>query len=136
MHVFLVIFCSFSSFFWFHTIEDRKTCFNAKKKILTSERLLKHQLAGQNTQKVGHGWVKKYYFVSAAWKSMLRLLRNHGAMDKAAAPNCLNHLFLNLMVNRFKPLNNKIEYTWFNESLNSFKIKCKKLFLQWHFQGN
>ena len=36
----------------------------------------------------------------------------------------------NLMVNRFKPLNNKIEYTWFNESFNSFKIKCKKLLLQ------
>ena len=32
----------------------------------------------------------------------------------------------NLMVNRFKPLNNKIEYTWFIESLNSFKIICKK----------
>ena len=36
----------------------------------------------------------------------------------------------NLLVNRFKPLNIKIEYTWLNESLNSFKIKCKKLFLQ------
>ena len=36
----------------------------------------------------------------------------------------------NLMVNKFKPLNNKIEYNWLNESLNSFKIKCKKLFLQ------
>ena len=38
----------------------------------------------------------------------------------------------NLLVNRFKQLNNKIDYLWFNESLNSFKIKCKKLFLQWH----
>ena len=35
----------------------------------------------------------------------------------------------NLIVNRFKSLNNKIDYDWFNESLNSFKIKCKKLLL-------
>ena len=27
-------------------------------------------------------------------------------------------------------INNKIDYLWFNESLNSFKIKCKKLLLQ------
>ena len=37
----------------------------------------------------------------------------------------------NILVNRFKSLNNKIEYQWLNESLNSFKIKCKKLLLQW-----
>ena len=37
---------------------------------------------------------------------------------------------LNLMVNRFKPQNNKIDYLWFNESFNCFKIKCKHLFLQ------
>ena len=36
----------------------------------------------------------------------------------------------NILVNRFKSLNNKIEYQWLNESLNSFKIKCKKLLLQ------
>ena len=36
----------------------------------------------------------------------------------------------NLLVNRFKPLNNKIDYLWLNESMNSFKIKCKKIFLQ------
>ena len=33
----------------------------------------------------------------------------------------------NLLVNRFKALNNKINLNWLNESLNSFKIKCKKL---------
>ena len=36
----------------------------------------------------------------------------------------------NLMVNRFRQLNNKIDYNWLNESFNSYKIKCKKLFLQ------
>ena len=35
----------------------------------------------------------------------------------------------NLMVNRFLPLNNKIEYSWFNGSFESYKIKCKKLLL-------
>ena len=35
----------------------------------------------------------------------------------------------NLLCNRFKQLNNKIDYHWFNESLNSYKIKCKKLLL-------
>ena len=36
----------------------------------------------------------------------------------------------NLLCNRFKPLNNKIDYSWLNESLNTFKVKCKKLLLQ------
>ena len=29
----------------------------------------------------------------------------------------------NLMVNRFKSLNNKIDYLWFNKTFNSFQIK-------------
>ena len=36
----------------------------------------------------------------------------------------------NLLCNRFKQLNNKIDYSWFNESLDTFKVKCKKLLLQ------
>ena len=36
----------------------------------------------------------------------------------------------NLMVNRFKTLNNQIEFNWLNESLNSYKIKFKRAFLQ------
>ena len=35
----------------------------------------------------------------------------------------------NLMANRFLPLNNKINYSWFNESFDSYKIKCKHLLL-------
>ena len=35
----------------------------------------------------------------------------------------------NLLVNRFKILNNKIDYSWFNASLETFKIKCKQLLL-------
>ena len=35
----------------------------------------------------------------------------------------------NLLVNRFQILNNKIDYSWFNASFESFKIKCKSLML-------
>ena len=35
----------------------------------------------------------------------------------------------NLMVNRFLPLNNKIDYSWLNGSFESYKIKCKNLLL-------
>ena len=35
----------------------------------------------------------------------------------------------NLLVNRFKNLSNKISYSWLNESLDTFKVKCKKLLL-------
>ena len=35
----------------------------------------------------------------------------------------------NLLCNRFRQLNNKLDCLWFNESLNSYKIKCKKLLL-------
>ena len=36
----------------------------------------------------------------------------------------------NILLNRFSHLNNKIEKSWLELSLDSFKIKCKKLFLQ------
>ena len=35
----------------------------------------------------------------------------------------------NLLVNRFLNLNNKINFTWFNDSFNTFKVKCKQLLL-------
>ena len=36
----------------------------------------------------------------------------------------------NILVNRFKYLNNKINYSWLNDSYNTFKVKCKQLLLQ------
>ena len=33
----------------------------------------------------------------------------------------------NLVVNRFQSLNNKINYSWLNDSFESFKVKCKNL---------
>ena len=35
----------------------------------------------------------------------------------------------NLIVNCFKPLNNKIKFSWFNGSFESYKVKCKHLLL-------
>ena len=35
----------------------------------------------------------------------------------------------NLLVNRFLNLNNKINFSWFNESFDTFKVKCKQLLL-------
>ena len=35
----------------------------------------------------------------------------------------------NILTNRFLPLNNKIEFSWFNESFETFKVKCKLLLL-------
>ena len=35
----------------------------------------------------------------------------------------------NTLVNRFKCLNNTIEYDWLNLSLDTFKVKCKLKFL-------
>ena len=36
---------------------------------------------------------------------------------------------LNLLANRLSTLNGKIPFDWLNQSLTSFKIKCKSLFL-------
>ena len=35
----------------------------------------------------------------------------------------------NILINRLNVLNGKIEYNWLNLSLDSFKLKCKKTFL-------
>ena len=35
----------------------------------------------------------------------------------------------NIMANRLRVLNNQINYDWLNLSLNSFKLRCKALFL-------
>ena len=36
----------------------------------------------------------------------------------------------NILLNRLAHINNKIEKSWLDQSLNTFKIKCKALFLQ------
>ena len=37
---------------------------------------------------------------------------------------------MNILLNRLAHLNDKIEKSWLHQSLNTFKINCKKLFLQ------
>ena len=36
----------------------------------------------------------------------------------------------NYLLNRLAHLNNKIEKNWLDQSLDTFKIKCKRIFLQ------
>ena len=69
--------------------------------------------------------------MSDDWVSLNLQQQFNGRNEKLQIFRISNYkVGLNLLVNRFRPLNNKIEYSWFNESLNSFKIKCKNLFLQ------
>ena len=37
----------------------------------------------------------------------------------------------NILTNRLSVINNKIDYKWLNLSKDTFKIKCKDLFLRW-----
>ena len=65
------------------------------------------------------------------WVSLNTQQYFNGRNNKFQVFNMSNYkVGRNLLVNRFKSLNNKIDYLWFNESFNSFKIKCKTLFLQ------
>ena len=42
----------------------------------------------------------------------------------------------NILLNRFAHLNDKIEKSWLEQSMNTFKIKCKQLFLQTNWWTN
>ena len=44
------------------------------------------------------------------------------------------HIGQNILLNRLSHLNDKIERSWLDQSLNTFKIKCKQLFLQTNWQ--
>ena len=43
--------------------------------------------------------------------------------------NCNYKVGNNMLSNRLSILNNKIDLTWLNDTLSSFKVKCKKLLL-------
>ena len=65
------------------------------------------------------------------WISLNFQQNFNGRNDKIQIYNVSNYkVGQNLLVNRFKSLNNKISFNWFNESLESFKVKCKKLLLE------
>ena len=38
----------------------------------------------------------------------------------------------NILLNRFCDLNNLIDKSWLNLSLETFKVKCKTMFLKWN----
>ena len=65
------------------------------------------------------------------WISLNFQQNFNGRNDKIQFFNVSNYkVGRNLLVNRFRTLNNKIDFKWFNDSFNTFKIKCKELFLQ------
>ena len=61
----------------------------------------------------------------------LNLQQNfNGRSTKFLVSNCAKYkIGSNLLVNRLSALNNIVELSWLNLSLNSFKIKCKSLLL-------
>ena len=70
--------------------------------------------------------------MSEDWIS-LNLQQNFNARNtKIQIYNVSNYkVGQNLLVNRFKSLNNTIDYDWLNESFNCFKLKCKGLFFHY-----
>ena len=68
--------------------------------------------------------------MSDDWLSLNFQQNFNGRSDKVQIYNVSRYkVGRNLLVNRFRNLNNKIDYLWLNESLNAFKIKCKQLLL-------
>ena len=58
------------------------------------------------------------------WISLNFQQNFNGRNDKLHVFNVANYkVGQNLIVNRFKTLNNKIPYSWLNESLDSFSVK-------------
>ena len=65
------------------------------------------------------------------WISLNHQQVSNGRNEKFQVFNISNYkVGQNLLVNRFKSLNNKIQFSWFNDSYNTFKLKCKVLLLQ------
>ena len=45
-----------------------------------------------------------------------------------------NSMEQKLLTNRLTLINNTIEYNWLNLTFDSFKVKCKNLFLIWYYE--
>ena len=68
--------------------------------------------------------------MSIDWLSLNVQQNFNGRNDKIQFFNVSNYkVGRNLLVDRFKFPNNKIDYSWFNELFNTFKVKCKQLLL-------
>ena len=66
----------------------------------------------------------KYNNMSDDWVSLNIQQNFNGQNEQIQILNQSNYkVGKNLLVNRFQSLNNKIDYSWFNESFESFKIK-------------
>ena len=117
------------------------SCLPAASKLLekviceqVSEYLESNKLPPDNQ----HGFRQKRSTMSAwadiqqDWATKTEAKEKTGVLlwDLSAAFDLVNRAGNNILLNRLSHLNNKIEKFWLNLNINSFKIKCKKLFRQ------
>ena len=102
------------SFITLHTLNNRAT---PDKMIKYKTSLLLHKIVNNNE-------------MSLEWQQLF-FNQNFNQRNNRANFRDLSKYRIgkNLITNRLNILNNKIPYDWFNESIQSFKIKCKALFL-------
>ena len=102
------------SFITLHTLNNRAT---PDKMIKYKTSLLLHKIVNNND-------------MSLEWQQLF-FNQNFNQRNNRANFRDLSKYRIgkNLITNRLNILNNKIPYDWFNESIQSFKIKCKALFL-------
>jgi hypothetical protein len=102
------------SFITLHTLNNRAT---PDKMIKYKTSLLLHKIVNNNE-------------MSLEWQQLF-FNQNFNQRNNRANFRDLSKYRIgkNLITNRLNILNNKIPYDWFNESFQSFKIKCKSLFL-------
>ena len=90
----------------------------------TPEKLMQHKLA-LSLYKLYSGEQNSLEFIAL---NFTQILTSRQITFMALNNNKLK-VGLNALSNRFKILNNKIPLTWLNLSLDTYKIKCKLLFL-------
>ena len=102
------------SFITLHTLNNRAT---PDKMIKYKTSLLLHKIVNNND-------------MSLEWQQLF-FNQNFNQRNNRANFRDLSKYRIgkNLITNRLNILNNKIPYDWINESIQSFKIKCKALFL-------
>ena len=68
--------------------------------------------------------------MTSDWINLNTQQNFNGRINKFLVSNVSNYkIGKNQMVNRFCVLNNQIDLNWLNLSFNSYKIKCKELYL-------
>ena len=63
------------------------------------------------------------------WSRMVGTVRRSSILDHISIKSNIYKVGINSLANRLSVLNYKIPLSWLNMSMNTFKIKCKRLFL-------